>query len=671
MCGIAGIALLNGKTKPLHTDISHMTNRIAHRGPNDAGYAMFFGDHTVKTAGDKSTAQNSWQSFHAYSPKSHIEELSSDANIAFGHRRLSVIDTSPGGHQPMCSIDQQLWVVFNGELYNYIELRSELETAGYVFQTKSDTEVLINAYLQWGSSCLSHFNGMWSFVIYDKRRRILFGARDRSGVKPFYYTLQDDVFCFASEIKAFMDLPYVDKTVNDVSIAQYLALGVVENNGGTFFSSIRELEPSHSFVLDVTNGKFEISKYFELQVLNNFERFNSFNANNYAVELKEYLFDAVYKRLRSDIPVGFCLSGGIDSSSIVSIANTLRERGVGKSTGERMIGFTSVNGIPGVDEKHWAELVTKHYGMEWHTTSCTSQDMISMLPDMVYYQDSPLISTSTYAQFKVMQLADSHNIRVLIDGQGSDEMFAGYNYFYPSFYLELLKHGALNSLASELVNTKNGSFTMSQLIKAWGKLTMDKVLPNNRKIATLKKVHPEISFINGDYEHHLFEQWNYSAPYSSLPTNDLLSQSFFGYNLKNLLRWEDRCSMKYSVESRTPFADDLPLMEYTATIPSVYKIHKGTNKAVLREALKDILPTAIYNRKDKLGFSTPEMIWLNELEPQLFQSIQASSSIGFIDKQKLLKYWSKSFKNNNIGFLRFIFRYYNLLLWQNSFKTSL
>lgn len=671
MCGIAGIALLHGKLKPLHADISHMTNRIAHRGPDDAGFAIFLPDGTAIVAGDKSTAENTWHSSYAYSPTLHIEELSSDAVIAFGHRRLSVIDTSPAGHQPMCSDDQQLWVVYNGELYNYIELRSELEQAGYIFQTKSDTEVLINAYQQWGSSCLSHFNGMWSFVIYDKRRNIFFGARDRSGVKPFYYTLNEDTFCFASEIKAFIDLPYVDKAVNDVSIAQYLALGVVENNGGTFFSAIKELEPSHSFVLDLNVGSFEISRYFVPTVLDRFERYNISNANKYANELKEYLFDAVEKRLRSDIPVGFCLSGGIDSSSIVSIANILRERGVGKSTGERMIAFTSVNGIPGVDEKHWAELVTKHFGMEWHTTSCTAQDMMSMLPDMVYYQDSPLISTSTYAQFKVMQLADSHNIRVLIDGQGSDEIFAGYNYFYPSFYLELLKHGALSSLASELVNTKKGSFTTSQLIKAWGKLTMDKVLSNNRKIAALKKVHPEISFIKGDYEHLLFEQLNYSAPYSSIPTNELLSQSFFGYNLKNLLRWEDRCSMKYSVESRTPFADDLPLIEYAATIPSVYKIHKGTNKAVLREALKDILPAAIYNRKDKLGFSTPEMIWLNELEPQLFDAIKVFPEIGFVDKPELLKHWSKSFKNNNIGFLRFIFRYYNLLLWQNSFKTSL
>ena len=438
MCGIAGIVNINKIEAPFHLYIEQMTDAIKHRGPDDAGFFIHSHTNEFIIAGNDDTASKTWDSNYLYTPKQHIKNAHLNCKIAFGHRRLSVIDVSAAGHQPMCNTNQDIWLVLNGEIYNYIELRSELELLGCRFITQSDTEVLLMAYEIWGSNCLLKLNGMWSFVLFDKRKNIIFGSRDRTGVKPLYYFHNKSVFCFASEIKALCAIPIVETGIHEQSAFNHLVFSEVERNGETFFENIFELAPSQFFTFDLASNSLEKQTYFTLNVNSKLEAFSYSNNKQYVEHIKHLSFEAVRKRLRSDIPLGFCLSGGIDSSSIVCMADELRKKNNIAGIGDRLIAFTAINNVTATDEAVWAEKVVSKLGIEWVKAECTAADLIQQLPQMVYYQDSPLVSTSTYAQYKVMEAASQRNIQVLIDGQGGDELFAGYVPFYTALYLNFI-----------------------------------------------------------------------------------------------------------------------------------------------------------------------------------------------------------------------------------------
>jgi asparagine synthase (glutamine-hydrolysing) len=399
MCGIAGIfrfdaGMVNEKL------LDGMGKRLAHRGPDGKGIFV-------------------------------------DQEMGLVHRRLKIIDLSEEAHQPMTDSQGSLTISYNGEIYNYLELRKELEEDGFSFRSGSDTEVILAAYARWGVECVKKFNGMFAFALWDRGERRLFCARDRLGVKPFYYHCNTNRFAFASEIKCLLSLPDVPAEANRKLIRDYLVLGLVDHTSETFFSGIRKLDPATWLILDRRGIREE--RYWEIEV-NDQPQGNSCLPRE-AENFREILTDAIRLRLRSDVPIGSCLSGGIDSTSIVCLIHSLISPRHKERVGEYQKTFSAVSEIPNLDERPFIRLVTAATGAEEHLVFPVAGRFLDELDALVWHQEEPFSSSSVYAQWCVFRRAAQAGVKVLLDGQGADEQLCGYRKF-SYFYLRHLLPGA-------------------------------------------------------------------------------------------------------------------------------------------------------------------------------------------------------------------------------------
>jgi asparagine synthase (glutamine-hydrolysing) len=652
MCGIAGFFNQNAAIGP-HT-IRLMTDTLRHRGPDDEGYlaANTLSGSLWELTGPASAIA-----------RRRIEEFREDAILWLGHRRLSIIDLSAAGHQPMTNAGQWLWIVYNGEIYNFIELREELKGLGHIFRTNTDTEVLLAAYERWGKECVHKFNGMWAFVIYDRRKNVLFGSRDRFGVKPLYYFFDGKQFAFASEIKALMKLPCMRNQINPAALFDYLVLDVEEKEEEGLFKDIFELFPSHSFEFNLQANSFSKWRYFRLEYEGAWHNFNKCTFDSQIDILRVLISDAIRIRLRSDVMVGSCLSGGIDSSSIVCIVNDLmRQRGF-PQIGDTQKVFTACYYDARIDESKWAKIVADGTAVDWLRTFPTKGQLWDDLEDLIYTQDLPFGSTSIYAQFRVMKLVRESGVKVLLDGQGGDELFSGYPHYYRAFFLELIRKAPLARLVSEYANLHNAPISRSRLFLLSLKTPAASVLPGSTRSFLIKNVINENRYISSAFwnenQHRLAMFRDMLFP----SLNQMLHFYMTGQNLKTLLRYEDRNSMRFSIEARAPFADDINLINHVFQIPSTYKIHNGWSKYLLRESMRGLLPAEIHRRKDKIGFSTPQTIWLRELKSQLQDTISGDLG-GFIDAKRLLKDWDQILDGRHAHGADFLWRLVNFALWK-------
>jgi asparagine synthase (glutamine-hydrolysing) len=668
MCGITGIVSVNIRDQHLPRLIRTMNDTLQHRGPDDEGF-MLAGNENIRSAGGKDTQPSAWNAPFDYCPTAHIEEAGNDFHLAFGHRRLSVIDLSEAAHQPMCIHQKKIWITCNGEIYNYIELRNELLQKGIAFQTQSDIEVLLKAYEYWGISCLEKFNGMWSFVIYDAEKNILFGSRDRFGVKPMYYYFDENFFAFASEQKALLTLPAIQTGINHTAVFEHLLMAQVELRYEGFFKNIYELEPAHYFIYDIRSHQVDINNYFSPDFENKSIPLNQKNNDVLSRKLREHMFRAVDMRLRSDVPVGFCLSGGLDSSSIVSMACKLSQEKKLSQLTDRITVFTATNGFDECDESKWAKMVAEKNNVRWIKAECNAQNIPGELENIIYHQDIPLYSTSTYAQNKVMQAAKENGITILLDGQGGDELFAGYPVHFTSYYLELFRRFRWGRFFSELHHTGNSPTSKTVFFKSLFKIGLDAMTPGFMVPSIARSVKKELEFFGKDFSKENYKSIHFSNDFDAKPLNACLNKYCTDYYLKNLLRWEDRCSMQYSIESRTPFSDDVDLINFIFSVPSSYKIKNGWSKYLMREAMKGIIPEEIRLRKDKLGFATPQQNWLMQINQSLKTYV---SDLGnqdeIIDHQLILDKWNVIFKEGgNSKIQDFVWRYVCFLIWKKIF----
>ena len=656
MCGIAGIF---SQSKRIYPEwIKVMTDTIRHRGPDDEGYlAVDTQNKEIYTLiGDESKVDGV-----------HIKAFDKPANLFLGHRRLSIIDPTPSGHQPMSNDDGTVWIVYNGEIYNYIELKNELKSIGYNFHTRTDTEVVLKAYEEWGENCVEKFNGMWAFVIYDAHKNILFGSRDRFGVKPLYYYLDNEYFAFASEIKALLKLPFYKPSINTKVAYDYLVLGLEDQEEETFFKDIYELFPSEAFIFDINNWVFKKWKYYNLDYIDTKEKYNEKKMKEHSQNVRDLIFDAVRLRLRSDVPIGSCLSGGLDSSTIVCVINELLKKEQVEQIGEKQKVFTACYLNEKVDESKWAKIVVNATQTKWYQTYPTSYELLQDLKDLIYYQDLPFGSTSIYAQYRVMKLAKEAGVKVLLDGQGGDELFTGYFGYYLSYFIEILKRADIKNFSKELYSLNNAPVTKLYLTKMLTMFSASKFFSKRLIYRLIQKFDYDISIVNKDF---LYEHLNRFDSYlDNIPTtlNSHLYLWMTKRSLKILLRYEDRNSMRFSIEARTPFADDINLIGYVFKIPSVYKIYNGWSKYLLRRAMENILPDEIRWRKDKIGFATPEKKWFCENQKWILEVISES-------KELLMNYFNyeKLMKDLHSGILvnksRKLWRILNFIIWRKIFK---
>jgi len=652
MCGIAGVYSFKEKTEK--SWILNMANALKHRGPDDEGYLAVSSKNkeVYHLIGTDSKVQ-----------RMKIEDFNKPVNLLLGHRRLSILDTSPLGHQPMSNRNKTIWIVYNGEIYNYVELRKELKSFGYEFRTNTDTEVLLAAYEKWGERCLDRFNGMWSFVIYDRRRNILFGARDRFGVKPFYYYVNNKFFAFASEIKAIMRLPFVRSGINPKTVFDYLVLGFEEIEEEGFFKDIFELQPSFAFTYNLFSNEFKKWRYYTLEYIDKWEKFNERNLKKYKATIKELLVDSVAIRLRSDVPVGSCLSGGIDSSTIVCIINKLLEKDSIKQIGDRQKVFTAGYEVDAIDERKWATRVVEQTKTSWYKTIPKSEELLADVEDLIWTQDIPFGSTSIYAQYRVMKLAKESGVKVLLDGQGGDELFTGYRGYYGTYAMEILRHFDIVRFIKEWKNTANSSLSKMSLMVLGMKAIGANVLPTTLKAVTLSMTTKIKNYINPHFWNNYKFRLEMIKKKAKKSLNEALHEYMTGFNLKTLLRYEDRNSMKFSIESRTPFADDISLIEYVFQIPSAYKIYEGWSKYLLREATKGILPDEIRTRTDKIGFAVPEYSWLKESK-DVMKEYMTDDLCAFFNVRKVLDDWDVLVDNQSESGITSVWRFINLAIWK-------
>jgi len=564
-------------------------------------------------------------------------------NIGLGHVRLSIIDLTKAGHQPMFSWNKKIVLISNGEIYNFIELKEELKES-YKFETKTDTEVIIAAYLKWGKNCLEKFNGDFSFVLYNIDDNEIFGARDRFGIKPFYYYHDNDIFIFASEIKAILT-QIKTRNPNDKSVFEYLILNRTDQTEETFYENILKL--GHGKCFTIKNSKIKIEKWYDLK-----NRILITKESNFD-EYRDALTSSIRLRLRSDIPIGVCLSGGIDSSSIVSIIiNNFNKNDIDT--------FSAVYGENELaDERKYIDEYSKVL-KNMHYTYPNSNTLYDDFQKFIFAQSEPVASIGPYAQYKVMELAKKY-VGVTLDGQGADEMLAGYHYFFGSYFKELLKKKNLIKLIVEIFYyIKNHNellafkYFLLYSIPLNGKKYFNRKYYGNINEEFYKRIN-----INSEIYQNLYNPTN---------LNDSLLDHF-EYKLEHLLKWEDHNSMNFSIESRVPFLDH-NLVEKTLSLPTDKIIKKGTTKYILRESLKDILPKKIRLRNDKKGFSTPSDKWFREKQFQkLIIDIIHSNSFkerGYLNIKECEKKYTKHIKGE-IDISKDIWKWINLDVWFKEF----
>lgn len=651
MCGIFGIWHQDGKPVDLAV-VQRATTILCHRGPDDEGY-LLVNTHTgrVVPCGGKDTDSRLGL------PR--IEEFFGEAfALVLGHRRLAIIDLSPAGHQPMASLDSRYWVVYNGEVYNYLELRSELEGYGYTFRTNTDTEVILAAYQQWGEACVPRFNGMWGLALWDSQEQRLFIARDRFGVKPLYYVYEGGRFAFASELKALVGQHGRPFEPEDGAIYRYLVGGLLPSpqGGQTFFKGVQSLPPGHWLIVR-PNGAVTKQRYWTLPI--NPDRTSSQDAAEVVKGYRDLFTDAVRLRLRADVPVGTCLSGGVDSSSIVCVVNRLMAEGglTAEQIGHQQKTFSAVYSTVGpYNERVHIERVLQATGAEGNLTFPTAERLRTDIERLIWHQDEPFGSTSIFAQWCVMSKVRERGVKVLLDGQGADEALGGYRPF-DVFLSWLIRRAELGRALAETraIQAQTGVPVWLLLARALAYQLPEpwiQALRRQRMASHTTVLQPEFAAAwraagglppleRRDLHHHLCDQ----VQESSLP---------------HLLRYEDRNSMAFSVEARVPYLD-YRLVQFAFSEASHWRIHQGWTKWILRKAMEGIVPDEIIWRKDKVGFDTPERSWLQMLKPCLDELLMVEQLSEYLDAHKVKVLWATG--SRSVTDDRLHWRWINLAIW--------
>ncbi len=538
-----------------------------------------------------------------------------DEHIFLGHNRLSIIDLSEAANQPMHY--KAFSLVFNGEIYNYVELREELIKKGHQFVTHSDSEVILHAFEEWGSDCVTRFIGMWAFVIWDRNNKSLFASRDRFGIKPFNYIHEGPRFVFASEIKTLKKSPIYSGDINKAQVSRALQMGWLGYYDETFYTKVKQLPAAHNLIFDSSGIK--IIPYWDLLT----GKYSGLSFSEKCDTFYSLFADSIKLHMRSDVPVASCLSGGLDSSAIVSMVQTLHPGMKYKSFSVYYEGEGDVDERPFVQE-----VINKYPSIDPYYYCPTDKEVMDEFPRAFYHAEVPVTGSSFVSQYFLMKMIGKAGIKVVLDGQGSDEYLAGYMHSFYRLIGGMMKQAQLASALSETVRVNkrigNGSFKSAAHL---GKSLLAMTRTEQQLYALeYARYYPFLTDISPDPAPFVLDD----KPGTRL--DQFLYHLLFTTSLPSLLHYEDRNSMAFSVESRVPFLDHR-LVEFAFTLNDEDKIRKTETKYILRESLSKVLPEAIYKRKDKKGFVTPgENKWLRG--PLSFLLQNTSNLPDFIDKQK-------------------------------------
>jgi asparagine synthase (glutamine-hydrolysing) len=647
VCGLFGIA----GSSPDSLDaalVGKLFSLLDHRGPDDRGWL------TLERAGIRTG--------------SAPEALSGDAVLL--HTRLSILDLSSAGHQPMSTPDGRFHLSFNGEIYNYIELRRELESLDHRFVSSSDTEVLLAAYAQWGTASLQRLVGMFAFAVLDTERRTLVLARDQFGIKPLYYSPLPNRLAFASEIPPLLALPGVSRRADPQRAYDYLRWARIDHGAATMFTDIRQVQPAHylEVALDAPERLAEVP-YWQLEP----EPVDGLTLDGAAERLRELFLESVRLHLRSDVPVGAAFSGGIDSSGNVAAMRSLSGDGLDLHT------FSYVPEDPELSEERWISLMVRKTGAVAHSVTPAPQELQTDLDRLIDVQAEPFGSTSIYAQYRVFQLAREAGVKVMLDGQGPDELFGGYRPYLPARLAGLLSRGQLLSAARFVaaISTLPGmtSTAVARTVLRGSSTVAKSSLPDAIRMSSsrLKNRASLPDWLDGSW---LADRGVVlPGPFRAVSGTSALRQELreaVRSNLRTLLRYEDRNSMAASIETRVPYLTPA-IAEFAAGLPDHYLIGPdGLGKLVLRRSLRGLVPDQILDRRDKIGFNTPESSWLLSLEPWVDGVLdsEAARAGGPLRIAEARKSWHAA-RDGRGGVDPATWRWLNFVRWVDRFRVEL
>ena len=639
MCGIAGIITFDHEVCLDH--LESLGHSLLHRGPDDVGFLGWSAGRTSQRTRRAKDLQPS--------------------TLGLVHRRLSIIDLSADGWQPMHSPDGRYSIVYNGEVYNFLELRRELEELGAHFTSRSDTEVVLTAYAMWGVAAFARFNGMFALAILDEHEETVVLARDCFGIKPLYYTRTPDAWVFASELRSLMQLPFVSRRVDPNWLYDYLRFGRTDVDEGTLLAEIKQVPAASHLSLHVRTGEQgPIERYWQLDL----DQELKLSFEDAAEELRHLFLDSVDVHLRSDVQVGAALSGGIDSTALVSAVRELRGAEYEIPT------FSYVAEDHDLSEEFWIDLVSKRIDTRSHKTRPVAADLVKRLDSVIAFQGEPFASTSIFAQHEVFRLAQASGIKVTLDGQGADEILGGYPTFGAARCASLIRQGRwaqafslFKHLAGRGVGARGCLYRLGGLLAP----------------ASLQGVARDLvgeAWFPSWMRQEWFVEHGVSAPVARQTDPKLLRwqlhQALTTTSLPALLRYGDRNSMICSIESRVPFLTP-GLVQFVFSLPERYLINQqGTSKAVFREAMRGIAPNRVLERTDKVGFVTPQKLWFGELSSWVDETLSRSEGplSPVLNGPRIAAIWN-GMKSGDDGMPAELWRWLNLSRWSEQVDAQL
>jgi asparagine synthase (glutamine-hydrolysing) len=617
-----------------------MSRRIAHRGPDDHGFLRFDGDGVAR--------EREWSA-----------DAPSPATVLI-HRRLSILDLAASGWQPMATPDGRYHIVFNGEIYNFVELRTELESLGEAFTSRSDTEVLLRALARWGEAALPRLVGMFAFALLDTHDRTLLLARDPFGIKPLYHATTGTAFGFASEIKALLELPGLGRAPDAERLYEYLVFGSSSHGARTLFAGVSQLPAAHVMRVPLDDPGAAVARRYWTVPL---DRRSGLSFEQAAEELRERFLESVRLHLRSDVPVGAALSGGVDSSAIVAAMRRV-EPGLELHT------FSYAAESDALNEERWARIAGEAAGARMHWVRPEAAELVADLDSLILAQDEPFGGTSMYAQHRVFRLAAESGVTVMLDGQGADELLAGYPLYSAARLASLVRQGRPLDAVAFMRALRGQPGRGGTLARAAQFLLPEAVQPAFRR-AVGRELVP--AWLRRDW----FRDRGVTAraPARLHRSRDVLRHELGNtlntLSLPMLLRYEDRNSMAFSIESRVPFLT-AGLAEFVFSLPEEYLIDRqGTTKSVFRRAMRGLVPDALLDRRDKIGFATPEQEWLSVLRPWV-EGVLASPAarrIPALDPAAVSHEWRRVLAGETRFDAR-VWRWLNLIRWAELYEVD-
>jgi asparagine synthase (glutamine-hydrolysing) len=634
MCGVFGIIARHD----VHADLERPLERLRHRGPDDVGAVYWRPTEPVRV------------------------DQPGPCRVALGHRRLSIIDPSPAGHQPMGTADGRWWLVFNGEVYNYLELRAELEASGCSFRSRTDTEVVLTALATWGPErALPRFKGMFALVLLDALDQTILIARDPFGIKPLYLCQWRDGVAFSSEIPPILDLPGVGLEMDAERVWHYLRYGVSDHGEGTFLRAVRQLPPA-SWCRALIGGKGGFGSPQTYWHPNDAPS-RGICFHEAAERFRSVFLDSVRLHLRSDVPLGSALSGGLDSAAIVCAIRHLEPS-------SEIHTFSFLPDDHRISEKRWVDIVNQHVGAIAHPVKILPDELATDLDWLMESQGEPFSSTSMYAQHRVFRTAREAGIIVMLDGQGADEQLGGYPWHQGYQLAGLLRQRQWVDSISLARSQFHWTGRSASTVMAWAlnALLPRWVLPTARAAAGRTDWPAWIRW-------SWFQERGVDGRYPFRPVDDPntlrqnLQYETYVSVLPRLLRYEDRNSMAWSVESRVPFLTT-DLADFLGTLPEDYIIGSdGSSKRVMRAALRGIVPDAILDRRDKIGFATPERSWLAERPDLIASAVEIAPSIPFFDPPGVVDFCRRVAEGGQ-GSTEQVWRLINFSLWYRRIQNN-